>query len=257
MAFLSQTPMQARLFFTAVWPCLAELWPLDPRLAEAAGEDFCLGLRAPGGLRLRMACEAKAFAVNAAPEPATLELCFFTASQVVATFNQHPAFPPLPWRGVFKLGMAKRLEALGKLMEGWLRPTAEQLADEGVAATYAWLQLGIGLRAVTQLAHCEAHTHRSWQAGPKGIVEFAMPGGHAPRWIELGAEQVRCGLGQPPTPADASVAFADVATAVASVRDELDAMAAVNGGRIGLTGLVPLADHLNHALERVPQYLER
>jgi hypothetical protein len=50
--------------------------------------------------------------------------------------------------------------------------------------------------------------------------------------------------------------FADIATAYGALRGEIDTLAAVGSGQIRVEGLVPLAEGLNFAMERVRVYLK-
>ncbi len=134
------------------------------------------------------------------------------------------------------------------------------------------------------MARSDVKTASTLARGPLGLALFSIEGVPSPRWIDytlpVGGDSVettravvppigrpegpvgvgsapgpRAGVGQPPREPDVTVHFTSPQVAAASVMDQLDAMAAVNSGRIHLSGLVPLADHLNHVMERVSRLL--
>lgn len=250
--------LKARLYLQAVLPTLAELWPLEAEMRAAAGEaPFSIAFQTLGAARQALAFDGSRAWAWQTTEAAQLELVFLTARQAIATFEQRGALPPLPRRGFNRLGHAKRFEAAAAVMAKRLRPAPEALTDESTAARFAHLQLGIALRGAVLLIRFEAAANAHFTSAPHGVAVFAISGIEQPRWIDYTPGTLGTGVGDPPREPDTTITFSTGQIAAASVRDEIDAMAAVNAGRIRLHGLVPLADHLNHLMEHVSDYLPR
>lgn len=253
-----RTAVKARLYLNAVLPALAEVWQMDSAVRTAAGKpSFSIGFSTLRAARQALAFDGERAWAWSTREAAQLELGFVTSGQVIATFEKRPTLPPLPLRGPQHLANAKAFERAAAVMESWLRPTSEVLEDTTMKARFAHLQLGVALRGVAVLCQFDAATRRSWQAGPRGLVDLTIPGVEEARWLDLGPGAPVAGMGPPPREPDATVAFASPQVAADAVRDQLDGMAAVNAGRIRLSGLVPLADHVNHLMESVGNILPR
>ncbi len=243
----NEKEIKARLFFKAVLPALPELLGAsDEARTLLTGGGFSVAFSL-GELRTVLVLDPEKPSVSHSPEvKADIELRFLTTGKAVATFENRPALPPLPLRGLTKLGQMGAFKALAQLLEEKLRPE-EPPVDEAAREAFFGLSLGVGLRGVAALPPQEC---------PAGTVVFQLNGGRAARWLRLGAEPAS-GVGQPKGEADAVVTFMDLETAMAALMQRLDAMCAVNAGRIRIEGHVPLADHVNHLMESVDEKLSK
>ena len=249
--------LKCRLYLYGVFPAMPELVANTPEARDIiAQEPFSIGFKTFSKLRTALALTPEGGEVwHDEDRPADIDLYFHTDGQAVAAFERRGGIPPMPVRGFTRIGLTKRFEALGDLLMACLRPSNDRLADPNFRDFFATISFGVAMRSVAQLCDFETASKALLANGPRGIVSFQLGSGGKPIWVRLEPGHLGWGTGKPPREADALMTFHDSHTAAAALLDRLDAIAAVNAGRVELEGLVPLADLLNRLLERVSRYL--
>lgn len=250
----------AAFYFEAVVPAFSLLASQDPALAAAfEGPDFAVTFYAPGNLCTRLAVRAGGVSVDFGPaaraQAGDIRLWFPTSSQAVRAFDgrRRIAFA-LPVGGWLKLGRLRRLTAAGLRMEALLntRPPASDPA----LGVHAWGNLAVGLAAAAAwLRHHPDGPAMRGRLGP-GVVMFSCPAFPSSLWLDL--TTLATGIGSVPPGATlmAEITFADLATLLAELDQQLDAPAAIGLGTLRVSGHVPLAENVGQLLLKVGTLLK-
>ncbi|MFA6961121.1 MAG: hypothetical protein WC205_10245 [Opitutaceae bacterium] len=235
---MTDTDLKAALYLDAALPALAALAPLDATLrAAAAGpKDFAVYLsvrRLPTGRRLAFAADGT-ITTSATAQPGDLRLWFPSAGQFLRTTANQLALT-LPISGWGQLTQVRRFSAAGARMETLLNTRAD-----AYLALHAWGSLLVGLAAAASWLRLHPS---GWHGLPaRGIAVFVCPLFPAPLWLDLAT--LTHGTGEAPGPATVRVEFADLATLLAELDNQLDAPAALGLGKLRITGYLPLAENL-------------
>jgi hypothetical protein len=248
----------SRLYLSAVLPCLTDLSAQDPAAREILGDlDASIVLRIVGGpaVTLRLRSGHVLWENGSAPAPSVI-LIFFNDRHLNAFFSGRVwAVPLLAWGG-WRIGLLARFSKLAKRLEAVLDGDAAVLATPDGRRLHARLSLiaaGLGLRP---LADGDEAARKTLRSLPPGLAAFSIEGDHgATIWFDHGSADNAAGWGEPPRRPDVRVTFADMTTAYAVMRDEIDTPAAIGCGQIKVEGLVPLADGLGVVMERLRIYL--
>ena len=254
----------ARLHLHAVLPALEDLVKLSPEArALAEGWDF--------SLRLRLGGQHGATATLVSPGdgsltvhphadvPARLTLRFLSAAQVNRTFLNRPALPPLPTAGFWNVARVTPFTKLAKLLDDALQPAPGVLErDPAYRERHVRLLFRVLLGAIPVLAEGDPVSRHTLGHTPDGTAEIRAPSLGLVGWARWTRGRMTGGPGNPPggAPPDVVITFADRATADAALLGSLDPNAAVGLGKVEVRGLVPLADGLSVAMDRVEYYLK-
>jgi hypothetical protein len=249
----------SRLYLQAVLPCLADLSEQDPAVGRQLGDlNACIVLGIMGGpaATLRFSQGRIAYSEGAAARPSA-RLLFLSSHHLNAFFSGKKWAVPIPVWGGWRVRLLARFSAIAATLEAVLNGEAATLATAEGRRLHARLSLiaaGLGLRP---LAEGDAQARDALSTAPQGLACFTIRGETgASVWFEHACGTHAAGWGEPPRRPDVSVAFADIDVAYAAMRDEIDTMAALGTGHIEVAGLVPLADGLNVAMERLRVYLQ-
>lgn len=252
--------LRCRLFLFAVLPALDDLLKCS---AEArgllGGEAFSVAFKTRTGLRgaYFMSEEGCRFDWGKAVEKADVELFFHSDAQANATFEGRKAIPPMPTRGIGKIGRIKQFQDLSAVLEDFLQPSAEALQSEVFRGDFVKTYFGIILRALCQLCEHERIARDIFKSGPHGLAQFQLGLEGVPTWLNLAPRRLDWGRGEPPREADVSVCFHDPRVALKALYDEMDAQAELGLGTLEIQGYAPLAEQVNLLLERIELYLPK
>ena len=260
MSHASTNPaVLSRLYLTAVLPCLTDLAAQDPAARKIIGElEASIVLRIVGGqaatVHLRRGQVAWENGSGRAP---SVILVFLNNRHLNAFFSGKKWAVPLPVWGGWRIGLLTRFSELAALLEAVLNGAPTILTDAAGRRLHARLSLiaaGLGLRA---LAEGDAPSRQILHSVPPGLAAFSIEGEQgATIWFDHGSIDHAAGWGEPPRRPEVCITFADMSTAYAAMRDEIDALAAIGCRQIRVEGLVPLADGLNFVMERLRIYLQ-
>ena len=249
-----------RLYLNAVLPCLADLTHEDPAArAIGADVDASIVLCVLGGpaVTLHWRHGEIAWAAGFGPKPSVI-LAFLSDRHLNAFFDGKKWAAPLPLWGGWRVGLLKRFSALAARLEQVMDGAPEVIENADGRRLHARLTLitvGLGLQA---LAQGDQAVRRILGTLPPGLASFSIAGESKARvWFDHGSPGQQAGWGDPPRRPDVIVQFADIGVAYDVMREQIDTLAAVGAGRIRVDGLVPLADGLNFAMERLRVYLKR
>jgi hypothetical protein len=231
----------------------------NPAAREILGDtqaSIVIGIIGGPAATLRLGRGRIEWSEGAAGRPSVL-LMFFSHRHLNAFFaGRKWALPLLLWGG-WRIGVLARFSKIATLLESVLDGAPGALDDAAGRRLHARLSLiaaGLGLKA---LAQGDEPARRALRAAPPGLACFRIGGEERSTvWFDHGSAGCEAGWGEPPRRPEVSIAFADIEVAYAAMRDEIDTLAAVGGGKIEVAGLVPLADALNAAMERLRIYLK-
>lgn len=248
----------ARLHLGAVLPALEDLARLSPPAAEIArGWDSPLRLRLIGGPQATIVPKDGLLAVTLDPPPrGALTLNFLNADQLNHTFLNQPALPPLPTGALWHLFALQRFTKLSKLLDAALQPAPEALRDPAFLDLHLPLLFTVLIGALPIMADGDPSVRHSLSVTPAGVGQIRMDGIGLRGWVRWDGKRLIARKGEAPCAPDVQISFRDAETASAALRGELDTMAAIGRGQIEVRGLVPLADGLGVAMDRVESYLK-
>jgi hypothetical protein len=205
---------------------------------------------------IRLANGSATYEPGAARAPSVV-LLFFNDRHLNAFFGGNALAVPVPIWGGWRVALLARFTKLTDRLAAVMDGHPDVLASADGRALHAQLSLivaGLGLGplasgdgpARSALAHC-----------PAGLACFLIEGApNATVWFDHGPGTCDAGWGAPPRSPDVTISFVDYAIAFSAMREEIDTIAAIGTGDIKVTGLVPLADGVNLAMERLSDYLQ-
>ncbi len=229
----------------------------DPEAADLAGAaPWKLGLRVGGGPSVALVAEGlgRLRVVEGLACDPTAVLTFLTPGHLNRTFRKaEPTIPPFTLRGLFHLDLAKKFEALMERAETYLKPGGSRA---GQVALRAAMLLQVARGGLAALVRYDEAVRAELPSVPKGLAALRLAGTGAPAvWIDTSGDPWRTGGGTPSRPADVTLIFRSPEVAADAFDDRLDTAAAVGQGEIVIKGWIPLAEALNHLLERLQPYL--
>lgn len=138
----------------------------------------------------------------------------------------------------------------------YLKPPAKCLQDADFRILHVRLALAVALFSLAEISREDPWARKMLEGCPQGRVDFRVEGEDLTASIEKTAGGLRPYRGvRDHQEADVSVIFASPKVAMEILTQKSDSHAAVATGDIRVEGLVPLADGINHVLDRVARYL--
>ncbi len=249
----------SRLYLGAVLPCLTDLAEQDGSVVDDLGQ-----LRASivfwklGGPAATIHLRRGQIAwENGCGRNPSVILLFLSDRHLNAFFSGKKWAAPLPVWGCWRVGLLTRFSKLAQRFEAVLDGAPQVLDSAAGRRLHARLSLITAGLALHALAEGDAAARTILRSLPRGLASFTIAG--EPRctvWFDHGSADNQAGWGDPPRRPDVCIVFADIAAAYGALRQEIDTLAAVGSGQIRVEGLVPLADGLNVAMERLRVYLK-
>ena len=252
----------ARLHLHAVLPALEDLVKLSPEArALAEGWNFSLRLRLggrDGAVASLVSPGDGSLTVHPhADVPARLTLRFLSAVQLNRTFLNRRALPPVPTAGFWNVARVGPFTKLAKLLDAALQPAPGALGDPAFRERHVRLLFRVLLGAIPVLADGDPVARHTLSHTPGGTAEIRAPSLGLVGWARWSQGRMTGGPGTAPGgPPDVVITFTDRETADAALLGSLDPNAAVGLGKVDVRGLVPLADGLSVAMDRVEYYLK-
>jgi hypothetical protein len=247
------------LYLEAVLPCLTELAEQDDEARALLGSvEASLVFRIFRGRALTVHLKRGAIRCESGAAPgASVVLLFLSGAHLNAFFSGNKwAVPILVWGG-WRVRLLSRFTKLATRLEAVLDGHEAVIAHAEGRRLYTRLSLMAAGLGLTPLARGDGVTREALQALPFGLASFTILGQpHATAWFEHGQQRCTAGWSEPPRRPEVCIAFNDVETAYAAMRDQIDTVAAVGRGQIRVDGLVPLADGLNFIMQRLRIYLQ-
>ncbi len=249
----------SRLYLSAVLPCLTDLAEQDGTVVDDLGQlSASIAFLVLGGpaATIRLQRGQVAWQSGCSRNPSVI-LLFLGDRHLNAFFSGKKWAAPLPIWGCWRVGLLARFSKLAKRLEAVLDGAPRVIDSAAGRRLHARLSLITAGLALRVLAEGDAAARTILRSLPPGLASFTIAG--EPRctvWFDHGSAANQVGWGDPPRRPDVCVVFTDIVTAYGALRQEIDTLAAVGSGQIRVEGLVPLADGLNAAMERLRVYLK-
>ena len=247
----------SRLYLSAVLPCLTDLVAQDPTAHDILGEaQASIVLRIAGGPAATLHLENGRIVWKSGAGPASIVLLFLNSRHLNAFFSGKTWAVPVPIWGGWRIALLQRFARLAGRLEAALNGDEAMLATEVGRRLHARLSLIVAVLGLRSLAEGDEAARQALRSVPPGLAAFSIAGDPgATLWFDHGSADCAAGWGEAPRSPLVHIIFADMNVAFGAMRDEIDAVAAVGSGQIKIEGLVPLADGLNVAMERLRVYL--
>lgn len=249
----------SRLYLHAVLPCLSALVKHDRIAHDIVGSlSAAIVFRIRGGpaVTIRLANGAATYERGAARAPSVV-LLFFSDRHLNAFFGGHGWAMPLPVWGAWRLALLARFTRLTDRLTAVMDGHAEVLESAEGRALHAQLSLIVAGLGLCPLASGDGPARAALAQAPMGLACFTIEGAqNSTVWFDHGPDACDAGWGEPPREPDVAISFVDYAVAYSALREEIDTIAAIGAGQIKVVGLIPLADGVNLAMERLSDYLQ-
>jgi hypothetical protein len=185
-----------------------------------------------------------------------------TAATIVLPFTSPAAFnaviageaQPVPVSGFHRIGVLLHVFApLTELLTRYLRPSAEDLADERFRATSTVLTLHVACAAVAQLSRHDRSGQFSAAQMPDGDV--AVEVGDEIAWTLRCRDHALTFVPDRSPAPRAALTFSSVDVAGRVLSGEASTIALIGEGRMSMRGTLSMVDNVNRILDRASQYL--
>lgn len=161
---------------------------------------------------------------------------------------------PIPVTGFHRIGFLLAVFApLSELLESYLRPSEEALADPEFRATSTILTLFVAASAAAQIANQDRSGKFSAALIPDG--DIALEVGDTLSYTLRVVDHRITFVPEPSPNPRAAMHFVDLETVSGVLSGTLSAMACICDGRIAMRGMLNMLDNTNRILDRVGQYL--
>lgn len=248
----------ASLFYRGVLPAFEDFVKFDPVAAKVAS-----GIRGEvlfedrAGNRAVLVFDGKGVrCAEAEVGKPVVAIQLGRVSNVVALVRGGVAFP-LVVRGWFHPFVLARLAKLFLRFQRLLKPRPGDLRDDETRLLHVRLALAVALFSLAEVGKEDRMARQILADSPTGAVRFSVRGTDLEATVENGPDGLRPQRGGHvgKEVCRASVTFDSSKVAMEILTRKADAHGAVALGQIKVEGLVPLADSVNHVLDRVALYL--
>ena len=249
----------SRLYLHAVLPCLGALVTHDGAahlIVGSVNASIVFRIRGGPAVTIRLANGTASYERGAARAPSVV-LLFFSDGHLNAFFSGKSWAMPIPVWGGWRLALLARFTRLTDRLTAVMDGTPEVLATAEGRALHAQLSLIVAGLGLCPLAAGDGPARTALAHAPFGLACFTIEGAqNATVWFDHGPDGCASGWGLAPRQPDVTISFVDYSVAYGALREEIDTIAAIGSGAIKVTGLIPLADGVNLAMERLSDYLQ-
>lgn len=161
---------------------------------------------------------------------------------------------PIPTYGIWHVSfLLKTFKKLTDILEGYLRPDPERLADDIFFEKSTTLMLGVIARAVCVLGNRDEISRVSASYIVDGDIRLGIRNGIS---LTIRAKDHKLRVIRTPSEKIMSyMEFRSLRTARALFDGELNAVASIGTGEVTVGGMVSQVDNINRILDRVAEYL--
>ncbi len=245
----------ARLHVSAVLQNIEELVDFD-----AAAKDIVKDWRAtiqfscPGGIGAHLEFGGgRARWADGTTSMPSVALWFATPGQLNNMFTGKGVAIPVPWMGVWNVGLLKGFTELTKRLEHYLKPAESTLADRAAFEFHTKCLLYTAMYGLAPIAAYDHHVRHFVSGIRDGVVEFRIANGPAAH-VTVKDGKLFPAKGRSAEPS-VSIELPDYETAYGMLSGKLDVMALVGARRAEIRGFIPLVDKIGSALDRLAVYL--
>ncbi|MEM9400533.1 MAG: hypothetical protein AAF984_10015 [Verrucomicrobiota bacterium] len=264
---MTKEHLLARLHLRALLPTLAELVRIDES-AQKIIENWNFTVRFTSATGISTTLQFKKGTLFVDPERRfyfPLNLMFASDKQVNNLFTKQDRAVPIPIWGLQYLPAMLHFQKLTNRLENILKASVKDLqSDEDLLRKHVRLLMGRVIpAAVAQLGTYEAESQAILKS-KVGMIQIEVKDESIKSWIQCSTigrngdsrPSLRSGFGAAPTAPDFIMSFRDLPTALLSINNELDTMAAATGCDISIRGSLPLGEAVSMIMERVALYLK-
>ena len=242
----------ARLYLRAVLPALPAFVRGDVAARRAVRAwRFAVRFASPSGVATTLAFRDGTPEIDPTRTGFALRLLFLSDRDVVRAFRRTGRPRVLPWGGLHHLARLSALAGLLARMDEVLNASPDETARQGWQALRVEILIGHLLPAA--VAELGAHDPECRSAlAPFGdfVAQVSAPP-LASGWIARRDEALTSGSGAAPDAADLQLVFRDPEVALSAIDGQVDHLAASVTGEISVRGMIPLADAIARAMEKV------
>jgi len=246
----------ANLHLHAVLPRLEELVKIDEE-AQSIAKQTDLSVRFKVRKGPSRAVEISDGVVRTSSDPkakADLGLFFASCDQLNNLFMEKRAIP-VPYKGLKQLRQMSRFSKLTEILTRYLKPEEAALKDPTFKKKFVEMTLLTGLAGAAQIAKYDGKVEHAVELLPHGSIQFSVLPDGPFAFVEVDEEKnIRSGTGKIDSPS-ANLDINGVDMAADLLADRLDQFAALGGGDLRASGLLPLVDEFNALLDRVGKFL--
>ena len=248
----------ARLYLRAVLPVLPAFVRDDAAARQSVrGWRFAVRFASTSGVATTLAFHDGAPEIDPPRAGRVLRLLFLSDREVVRAFRGAGRPRVLPWGGLHHLPRLPALARLLERLEEALDPSGDETAHESRPALRVRLLIGHLLpAAVAELGAHDPECRCDFAAFGDFVAQISAPP-VASGWIARRDGVMTSGSGEAPSAVDLRLVFRNPELALAALDGRVDRLAAWVAGEISIRGMIPLAEALTRAMERVSFLLGR
>jgi hypothetical protein len=248
--------IKSHIYLNAVLPQLEEIVAFDKEAQELVKGWKCtiqMHVSEGPGVCLTFKdgkCEAKLGTVGLP----TVGL-WFPSPMVVNKMFETGKGTPIPWMGVWHVGILGKFTKLTKIMEKYLKPTEEMLKDRKIFEFHVRLQLMVAAYALKAVGEHDALCVPIVKKTINGAMEIkVLPDGPVVHVIKDGASITP--VKGPAKDPMVSMQINGYDLTYEMLNGRVDFMEALGMCRIRLHGMIGMAENMAVVLERIEKYIE-
>ncbi|MFA6449158.1 MAG: hypothetical protein WCX65_06825 [bacterium] len=249
--------VKSYIYLNAVLPQLEEVVAFDKEAQELCkGWNCTIQMHCSGGPGVCLIfkdgkCSAKLGTVSLP----TIGLYFSSPTKVVNMFEKKGKVVPLPWWGVWHLGILGKFTKLTDLMEKYLKPTEEMLKDRKIFEFHTRMQLMVAAYALKAVGEHDPKVMPIVKKTINGIMEMrVMPDGPAV-YIDKQGGTITPTKGLAPEYM-VSMQIKGIDLTYDMLTGKVDFMEALGLCKIELHGMIGFAENMAVVLEKIEKYIE-
>ncbi len=250
---MSEDLVKARLFHYTVLPLFEEIAKKDKE-AKGIVKDLSgvIKFSAPGGIAAQVEFTNGGIVVTPGSEKKSSISLRFLTHKVVSNMLAKKGFGiPLPYCGFTKLGLTKKFEKVGDILDKYMSTTDPKGEAKDLVAT---LLLYAAVMGAAQVGQADESIADIVKKIPDGIAHVEIKGGPSVYIVKEG-KNFTAKKGRPDD-YNAYLGFKNFDIAYAMFTNQLDLMAAIPVGDIELSGSLAIIEQLAVLMEKAGEYLE-
>ncbi len=249
--------IKSYIYLNAVLPQLEEIVDFDKEAQELVKGWHCtIQMSTSGGPSVALTfkdgkCTAKLGAVSLP----TIGLWFSSPTKVCNMFEKKGKVVPVPWWGVWHLGILGKFTKLTEIMEKYLKPTEAMLKDRKIFEFHTKLQLMVAAYALKAVGEHDKKVLPIVKKTINGIMEIrVMPDGPAVHIDKQGTTITPIKGAAKDYMVSMQIKGIDLAYDM--LNGKVDFMEALGLCKIELHGMIGMAENMAVVLEKIEKYIE-
>ncbi|MBN1574657.1 MAG: hypothetical protein JW984_15780 [Deltaproteobacteria bacterium] len=254
---MSENLVKARLFLYAILPLFEEIAKKDKDAKKILkGLNGVIQFSAPEDLAAQVEFVNDGIVVTPGKEKKSTVSLVFISHKVVSNMLAKKGFGiPLPVKGLLKLGLTKKFEKIGDILDNYMNEKNPKGEEKDLIAT---LLLYAAVMGAAQVGQADKSMADVVKKIPDGIAHVEIKDGanSGPSvYIVKKGKDFKAVKGRPDD-YNAYLGFKNFDIAYAMFTNQLDLMAAVALGDIELSGSLAIIEQLAFLMEKAGAYLE-